>query len=55
MIEDKRINNGGGQGRKPKFNEETTTLAFRVPVSKKEEIKTKVDVILLQYQKKDGI
>ena len=47
----KKLNNslrGGarpGAGRKPKFKneEETTTIAFRVPASKAEEIKLKID------------
>lgn len=28
-----------GAGRKPKYNEPTTTIAFRVPVSKVKEVK----------------
>jgi hypothetical protein len=43
-----------GAGRKPKFKglEETTTIAFRVPVSKKEEIEDKVQKLLKKYQQK---
>lgn len=51
---DGRASNGGGfrnQGRKAKFQEETTTLAFRVPLSKKEEIKIKVEKIIRPYFK----
>jgi hypothetical protein len=28
-----------GSGAKPKYNEKTTTIAFRVPISKVEEVK----------------
>lgn len=38
----KKENRGGkrpGSGRKPKYNEPTTTIAFRVPVSKVKEVK----------------
>lgn len=55
MAIDGRKNNGGGfrnQGRKQKFKEETTTLAFRVPTSKKDEIKIKVSKIIQPYFKK---
>ena len=31
-----------GTGPKPKYNEATTTVAFRVPVSKKEKVKKMV-------------
>jgi hypothetical protein len=43
-----------GAGRKPKFKgeEETTTISFRVPVSKKEEIDDKVQKLLKKYQQK---
>lgn len=40
---------GRGQGRKPKFNEETTTLSVRVPVSKKEEMKQLIDAKLEEW------
>lgn len=40
---------GRGQGRKSKFNEETTTLSVRVPVSKKEELKNIVDAKLEEW------
>lgn len=37
---------GRGQGRKLKFDEETTTFSVRVPVSKKEELKKIVNAKL---------
>lgn len=40
---------GRGQGRKLKFNEETTTLSVRVPVSKKEELKNIIDTKLEEW------
>jgi hypothetical protein len=41
-----------GAGAKPKYNEPTTTIAFRVPVSKVERIKQLVKIQLIQYLKK---
>jgi hypothetical protein len=41
----KSNNKGGkrkGAGRKPKYNEATTTVAFRVPVSKVNDVKAAV-------------
>lgn len=38
----KKENRGGtrkGSGAKPKYNEKTTTIAFRVPISKVDEVK----------------
>lgn len=52
QIKDPRGGPGRNQGRKPVYNEATTTLAFRVPVSKKKEIKKKVEIILQPYQVK---
>ena len=40
---------GRGQGRKSKFNEETTTLSVRVPVSKKEDLKKIIDAKLEEW------
>ena len=40
-----------GAGAKPKYNEPTTTIAFRVPVSKVEWIKTIVKQQLTKYLK----
>jgi hypothetical protein len=40
-----------GAGAKPKYNETTTTIAFRVPISKVEEIKSLVKTKLIQYLK----
>lgn len=39
-------------GAKAKYNEPTTTVAFRVPVSKVEEIKTIVKSKLKEYEPK---
>jgi hypothetical protein len=41
-----------GAGAKPKYSEPTTTIAFRVPVSKVERIKQLVKIQLIQYLKK---
>ena len=35
-----------GAGRKPKYNEPTTTIAFRVPISKVEAVKKSVQKII---------
>lgn len=40
-----------GAGAKLKYGEPTTRLYFSVPVSKKDEIKMKVDLILKEYEK----
>lgn len=40
---------GRGQGRKSRFNEETTTLSVRVPVSKKEDLKKIIDAKLEEW------
>ncbi len=48
--------NKPGQGRKPSYNEPTTTIAFRVPLSLKDDIKAIIKGILadqLLAQKKD--
>ena len=37
-----------GSGAKPKYNEKTTTIAFRVPISKVDEVK----VLIKEKQKK---
>lgn len=42
---------GRGQGRKLKFQEETTTFSCRVPVSKKPELKQIVDTKLSEWSK----
>jgi hypothetical protein len=46
----KKNNTHGGKrpnaGRKPKYNEATTTVAFRVPVSKVEQVKELVRKLL---------
>lgn len=45
MKKQTKQNRGGkrkGSGRKPKYKEETTTIAFRVPVSKVSKIKDMV-------------
>lgn len=47
-------NHGGkrkGVGRKPAFEEETTTIAFRIPVSKEKEIRKLVNEYLKQFRK----
>ena len=41
-MKHKKENRGGtrkGSGAKPKYNEKTTTIAFRVPISKVDEVK----------------
>lgn len=50
----KKENRGGkrkGSGRKPKFEEETTTISFRVPISKIDEITELVNKRLKKYLK----
>ncbi len=53
-LKTKKPTRGGtrkGAGAKPKYNEPTTTIAFRVPVSKVERIKQLVKIQLIQYLK----
>ena len=38
-----------GSGAKPKYNEPTTTIAFRVPISKVEELKTIINAKLSEW------
>jgi len=38
-----------GSGAKPKYNEHTTTIAFRVPVSKVDELKDMVNAKLSEW------
>lgn len=48
----KKLTHGGKRpfsGRKPQYNEATTTVAFRVPVSKVPEIKKLVNSRLLKW------
>jgi hypothetical protein len=49
------IKNPKGAGRKPKFNEVTTTFSCRVPMSKKVELSQLVRLKLLEWSNKgDG-
>ena len=48
----KSKNHGGkrkGSGAKPKYNEPTKTIAFRVPESKITEVKTAIKELLISY------
>jgi len=47
---EKRGGTRKGAGAKPKFGEPTITVAFRVPESKKPEIKTLVELKLNSYK-----
>lgn len=50
-IQKEKIGRGGsrkGAGAKPKYGEPTTTIAFRVPLSKVDEIKSLVKMHLLK-------
>lgn len=50
-----KIKNPKGAGRKPKFNEATTTFSCRVPVSKKVELSQLVQLKLIDWSNKgDG-
>ena len=50
-----KIKNPKGAGRKPKFNEVTTTFSCRVPISKKVELSNIVQLKLLEWLNKgDG-
>lgn len=51
MAENKRGGANRGQGRKPKFDEETKMICFRVPISKEAEIKKIVYDKLGEYKK----
>lgn len=42
-----------GSGAKPKYNEPTTTVAFRCPVSRVDELKTTVKSKLKEWQIKN--
>lgn len=39
------------KGRKQKYNKETVFVSFRVPIDKKEELRTEVKKILKAYEK----
>ena len=41
-----------GSGAKPKYNEKTTTIAFRVPISKVEEVKVLIKNKQTQWKNK---
>jgi len=41
-------------GAKPKYNEQTTTIAFRCPESKKNELKKTVNELLSEWKIKPG-
>ena len=41
-----------GSGAKPKYNEKTTTIAFRVPISKVEEVKVLIKQKQTQWKNK---
>jgi len=48
----KKENRGGSRlnaGAKPKYNEPTKTTAFRIPISKIQEVKDVVNQMLLNY------
>lgn len=54
VTEIEKENRGGNRensGAKPKYNEPTKTTAFRVPISKIEEVKEVVNQMLLGYTK----
>lgn len=38
-----------GAGRKPKYQERTTTIAFRIPISKADEVRTAVNNLIKSY------
>ena len=42
-----------GSGAKPKYNEKTTTIAFRVPISKVEEVKVLIKDKQTQWKIQD--
>ena len=49
----KQENRGGsrkGSGAKPKYTEPTKTIAFRVPISKIDEVKEVVNKMLFSYR-----
>lgn len=51
--ENTKLKRGGKRpfsGAKKKYNEQTTTIAFRVPISKVDEIKTIVKLKLKKYE-----
>lgn len=50
MTENKRGGANRNQGRKPKFDEETKMICFRVPESKAEEIKNEVYKIIDKFK-----
>ena len=52
VTEIEKENRGGNRensGAKPKYNEPTKTTAFRIPISKIEEVKAVVNKMLLGY------
>lgn len=49
MKKEKRGGKREGSGAKPKYNEPTKTTAFRIPISKIEEVKEVVNRMLSGY------
>ncbi len=57
MAKSKKENRGGtrqGSGAKPKYNEPTTTVAFRCPLSKVDKLKTIVKSSLSKWAIKNN-
>lgn len=57
MSTEKKNNRGGkrdGAGPPFKYGEETASIAFRVPISKVEEVRLCVNQLLAQYLKKNN-
>jgi len=53
MAINKDVKRGGkrkGSGNKPKYGEPTTTIAFRVPISRKEHVKTVMNKLLDEWK-----
>ena len=51
-MKNKQGGKRAGAGAKPKYNERTETIAFRVPQSKKVELKLIIKSHLKQWEKK---
>lgn len=49
-VNEKRGGKRQNAGSKPKYSEPTTTTAFRVPISKKEEVREAVNKMLSDYK-----
>ena len=54
MVKENRGGTRKNAGAKPKYNEPTKTTAFRIPISKIDEVKALVMEFLASYERKNN-